>query len=65
MMMTMAEIVQTVSVRGLPYMTSTQKGDVGVRKCPNSRTNSKDFENKEGEGVKKMINLVDVIYGSP
>ena len=46
-------------------MMSTQKGDVGVRKFPNSRTNSKDFENKEGEGVKKMINLVDVIYGSP
>ena len=40
-------------------MTSEQKG--GSRNTPNLRTNSIDFVDKEGEGVKKGQPFVDVI----
>ena len=49
--------------RGLPYMTSAQKG--GIKNAPNMRTNSIDCAYREGKGVKKAQHYVDVIYVSP
>ena len=50
--------------RGLPYMTFKQEGEWD-QEIPNLRAMSTDFADKEGGGVKKSQNLVDVIYGSP
>ena len=41
------------------------EGGRGSRNTPNLRTDSADFADKEGMGVKKSQNLVDVINGSP
>ena len=43
-------------------MKSKQKGG---RNTPNLQINHIDFAEKEGEGVRKSKNNVDVIYGSP
>ena len=39
-----------ILVRGLPYMTSAQKGGGGYTNSPNLLTNSIDFADREGGG---------------
>ena len=46
-------------------MTSAKKGGGGFRSAANLRTNRTYFAGREGGGVKRSQNSVDVIYGSP
>ena len=49
------------TLRGLPYMTSTQKGEVGLGIPQICRQTLKVLRAERGEGVKKCINSVDVL----
>ena len=43
-------------------MTSEKEGEGESKNTPNLWTNSIDYVDKEGEGVKKSQTFVDVIY---
>ena len=56
---------QSISVGGLPYMTSAVDGGGGPQKADERNKTSWFVTVTRGEGVKISENLADVIYGSP
>ena len=53
-----------VALRGLPYMTSTQKWVVGVKTTPTFADKQYEFcRHQEEEGVKKCYKSVNIPFG--
>ena len=53
-----------IQIRGLPYMTSAQRGEGGSKNSQFADKQSIKF-GQRGRGDKKSENIEDVIHGSP